>query len=135
MELRVALFAPACLPAAMHDSIEKSPAPVSAFAGLKRWTDAVLYSSMLVSAAAAGLTWATFLFWRVHIPARLGIMIFAATLFLYNIDSVLPYKHRQQLVLSGRKLWMIQHRRELFMLALAALVVAGGFFGWMVGNP
>ncbi|GAB2462316.1 hypothetical protein GCM10011375_13900 [Hymenobacter qilianensis] len=118
----------------MHDSIDKSPAtaPASAFTGLKRWTDAVLYSSVLVSAAAAGLTWATFLFWRVHIPGRLGVMIFAATLFLYNIDSVLPYKHRQQLVLSGRKLWMIQHRRELFMLALAALAVAGGLF-WLDG--
>ena len=60
-------------------------------------------------------------------------MIFAATLFLYNIDTVLPYKHRQPLVLSGRKRWMLAHRRELLALALGALTVAGLLFfldGW-----
>ncbi|MGY2133846.1 UbiA family prenyltransferase [Hymenobacter sp. HD11105] len=116
----------------MPQAHDKSYAPSTAWPVLKRWTDAVLYSSVLVSAAAAGLTWATFLFWRVDIPLRLGALIFAATLFLYNIDSVLPYKHRQQAILSERKLWMIQHRRELFMVALGALAVAGGLF-WLDG--
>jgi 4-hydroxybenzoate polyprenyltransferase len=102
-------------------------------ATLKRGTDAVLYSSTLVALAATGLTWATFLFWRSHIPFRLGTLIFTATLFLYNIDSVLPYKYRQQAVLSERKLWLIHHRRQLFGLALASLAVAGVLFwtdGW-----
>ena len=117
----------------MPDLSDPQAVSASTFtASLKRGTDALLYSSVLVAAAAAGLTWATFLFWRVDIPARLGILIFMATLFLYNIDSVLPYKHRQQLILSGRKLWMIQHRRELFLLSLAALMVAGGLF-WLDG--
>jgi len=100
---------------------------------LRRGTDAVLYSSTWLALAALGLTWATFLVWQVHIPWRLAVLIFAATLFLYNIDSVLPYKFQQQLVLSGRKRWMREHRRELFALALAALVVAGTLFfldGW-----
>ncbi|RYU72056.1 UbiA family prenyltransferase [Hymenobacter persicinus] len=100
---------------------------------LKRGTDAVLYSSLLVSAAATGLTWATFLFWHAPIPGRLGVLIFAATLFLYNIDSVLPYKYRQQAVLSERKLWLLRHRRELFALAVLSLAVAGVLFwtdGW-----
>lgn len=100
---------------------------------LRALTDALLFSSTWLALAGLGLTWATFLFWRVDIPVRLGLMIFAATLFLYNIDSVLPYKHNQQLVLSGRKRWMQQHRRELLLLALAALAVAGFLFfldGW-----
>ncbi|QNH61949.1 UbiA family prenyltransferase [Hymenobacter sediminicola] len=102
-------------------------------ATLRQWTDAVLYSSTWLALAALALTWATFLFWRVDIPWRLAVLIFAATLFLYNIDSVLPYKFQQQLVLSGRKRWMLTHRRELFALAIAALVVAGVLFfldGW-----
>ncbi|WP_375434234.1 UbiA family prenyltransferase [uncultured Hymenobacter sp.] len=102
-------------------------------ATLRRWTDAVLYSSTWLALAALTLNWATFLFWRVDIPVRLGLMIFAATLFLYNIDSVLPYKHGQPVVLSGRKRWMLGHRRELLALAMAALAVSGVLFfldGW-----
>ncbi|MCB2409377.1 UbiA family prenyltransferase [Hymenobacter lucidus] len=117
----------------MREVSDKPAAAVSSFTtGLRRWVDAVLYSSTLVAVAATCLTWATFLFWRVHIPGRLAGLIFAATLFLYNIDSVLPYKFRQQAVLSGRKLWMMQHRRELFALALVALAVATLLF-WLDG--
>ncbi|TGE20409.1 hypothetical protein E5K00_20650 [Hymenobacter aquaticus] len=120
-------------PGAMRQVSDKPAAAVPAFsAGLKRCLDATLYSSVLVAAAATSLTWATFLFWRVHIPFRLATLIFTATLFLYNIDSVLPYKFRQQAVLSGRKLWMIQHRRELFLLALGSLAVAALLF-WLDG--
>jgi 4-hydroxybenzoate polyprenyltransferase len=120
-------------PGAMRQVSDKPAAAVPAFSSsLRRWVDALLYSSSLVAAAATSLTWATFLFWRVDIPLRLALMIFAATLFLYNIDSVLPYKFRQQAVLSGRKLWMIQHRRELFGLALLSLAVATVLF-WLDG--
>ncbi|SNC77377.1 4-hydroxybenzoate polyprenyltransferase [Hymenobacter gelipurpurascens] len=98
--------------------------------GLQGGLDAVLYSSTWLALAALGLTWATFLFWQVHIPWRLGTMIFTATLFLYNLDSVLPYKHSQPVALSGRKSWMRAHRRSLFFLAMVALAVAGGLFLW-----
>jgi 4-hydroxybenzoate polyprenyltransferase len=107
--------------------------PLPWTAVLRRGTDALLYSSTWLALAALALTWATFLMWRVHIPGRLAGLIFAATLFLYNIDSVLPYKFQQQLVLSGRKRWMLEHRRELFALALGALAVVGTLFfldGW-----
>lgn len=97
---------------------------------LKAGVDAVLYSSTWLALAALGLCWATFLFWQVHIPWRLGIMIFTATLFLYNLDSVLPYKHSQPVALSGRKSWMRNHRRSLFFLAMVALAVAGSLFLW-----
>jgi 4-hydroxybenzoate polyprenyltransferase len=111
-------------------------APAASAARMPWWRrvlDAVLYSSTWLALAALALTWSTFLFWRVHIPFRLGLMIFAATLFLYNIDSVLPYKHGQPLMLSGRKRWMLEHRRELLALAMVALGVSGTLFfldGW-----
>ncbi|WP_188557944.1 UbiA family prenyltransferase [Hymenobacter glacieicola] len=95
---------------------------------LRRLTDAVLYSSIWLSLAALGLMWATFLYWQVHIPLRLGALIFTATLFLYNLDSVLPYKHGQQPGLSKRKQWMRGHRRELLLLAAVAGIVAAGLF-------
>ena len=117
----------------MREISEKRTAAPAFTASLKRWTDAVLYSSTWLAAAAVGLTWATFLFWGAPIPARLAALIFTATLFLYNLDSVLPYKYSQQLILSERKRWMIQHRRELFLLALATLLIAGVLFlldGW-----
>ena len=92
----------------------------------RRLLDAVLYSSIWLALAALGLTWTTFLFWQVPIPVALGGLIMAATLFLYNLDSVLPYKHQQAVGMSGRKRWIRAHRRGLLLLALAALVVAGG---------
>lgn len=112
------------------------PRPAARFSFLslvKRATDAVLYSSTLVAAAATALTAATFLFWHAAVPFRLGALIFTATLFLYNIDSVLPYKYRQQAVLSERKLWLLRHRRGLFGLALGSLLVAAALYradGW-----
>ncbi|WP_170172562.1 UbiA family prenyltransferase [Hymenobacter rigui] len=95
---------------------------------LRRPLDAVLYSSTWLSLAALGLMWATFLFWQVHIPARLGGLIFSATLFLYNLDSVLPYKQGQHPGLSKRKQWMQRHRRALLVVALVAGLVAGALF-------
>ncbi|RSK30199.1 UbiA prenyltransferase family protein [Hymenobacter metallilatus] len=95
---------------------------------LRRCLDAVLYSSTWLSGAALGLMWATFLFWRVHIPLRLGGLIFAATLFLYNLDSVLPYKQGQQPGLSRRKQWIRGHRRQLVVVTLLAGAGAGGLF-------
>ncbi|MBC6991453.1 UbiA family prenyltransferase [Hymenobacter sp. BT491] len=116
----------------MHLSSDQ-PSARSAYASVRSCTDAVLYSSGLVAAAAMALTWATFLFWHVHIPLHLAAMIFSATLFLYNLDSVLPYKYTEQQVLSTRKLWMLHHRRQLLLLALLSLGVAGVLFlrdGW-----
>ncbi|MET4108446.1 UbiA family prenyltransferase [Hymenobacter sp. UYP22] len=95
---------------------------------LRRCLDAVLYSSTWLAGAALGLMWATFLFWQVHIPARLGGLIFSATLFLYNLDSVLPYKQGQHPGLSKRKQWMQRHRRTLLVVALVAGLVAGALF-------
>ncbi|WP_019946539.1 UbiA family prenyltransferase [Hymenobacter aerophilus] len=97
-------------------------------AAWRRALDAVLYSSVWLSVAALGLMWATFLFWGVHISVRLGGLIFAATLFLYNLDSVLPYKHGQLPGATRRKQWIRAHRPQLLALTVAAGAVAGALY-------
>ncbi|MCR5887787.1 hypothetical protein LRS06_08350 [Hymenobacter sp. J193] len=106
-----AASAPAWLPAAIRPAV-----------------DALLYSSVLVAAAAASLTASTYLFWQRPLPPRLGLFVFAATLFLYNLDSILPYKYAQPTLLSARKRWMLAHRRVLLALALLSLACAGWLF-------
>ncbi|UYZ61903.1 UbiA prenyltransferase family protein [Hymenobacter weizhouensis] len=122
------------MPSSAPFSVSSSAAGAGLAGAARRSLDAVLYSSTWLALAALGLTWATFLHWRVHIPPRLGGLVFAATLFLYNLDSVLPYKHQQAVGLSGRKRWIRAHRRELLALALVALGVAGTLF-WLDDWP
>ncbi len=104
------------------DSVPSQPT------GWQRGLDALLYSSVWLSGAALGLMWATFLFWNQHIPLRLGGLIFAATLFLYNLDSVLPYKHRQLPGTTRRKQWIRAHRPQLLGLTAVAGAVATVLF-------
>ena len=106
----------------------REPVPAAPPGWPRRVLDAVLYSSGWLSGAALGLMWATFLFWGVHIPLRLGALIFAATLFLYNLDSVLPYKHHQLPGTTRRKQWIRAHRPQLLGLTAVAGAVAGGLF-------
>ena len=61
------------------------------------------------------------------------LLVFAATLLVYNLDAVLPFKHRQPAGTSGRKAWQQGHRRGLAGLAGGAALVAGYLFladGW-----
>ena len=106
----------------------REPVPVAPFGWPRRALDALLYSSGWLSGAALGLMWATFLFWGVHIPVRLGALIFAATLFLYNLDSVLPYKHGQLPGATRRKQWIRGHRPQLLALTAVAGTTAALLF-------
>ncbi len=95
----------------------------------------MLFSSVWLAAAAAAQTAATFKLWPVA-PAgsyRVVLLVFAATLLVYNLDAALPFKHRQPAGASGRKAWQQQHRRLLVGLAGVAALVAGYLFladGW-----
>jgi 4-hydroxybenzoate polyprenyltransferase len=100
-----------------------------------RWLDAVLFSSVWLSAAAAAQTAYTLHLWPPLQAAgyRLVLLVFAATLFVYNLDAVLPFKHRQPAGTSGRKAWQQRHRHGLALLAAGAALVAGVLFladGW-----
>jgi 4-hydroxybenzoate polyprenyltransferase len=114
-----------------------SSAPVAGRAWFRRAIDAVLYSSVWLAGAAGAQTAATFRRW----PAaswglgsyRVIALVFAATLFVYNLDAVLPFKHKQPAGTSGRKAWQQQHRRALALLAVGSVAVAGYLFladGW-----
>ncbi len=102
---------------------------------LWRSLDALLYSSAWLAAAAAAQTAATL--HRLPPAGRAGwhlvVLVFAATLLVYNLDAALPFKHQQPAGTSARKRWQQQHRRALLLLALGAAAVAGSFFfadGW-----
>ena len=99
-----------------------------------RGLDAVLYSSGWLAGAAAAQTAASFRRWPGAGPNwRVVALVLAATLLVYNLDAVLPFKHRQPAGGSGRKDWQQRHRRGLTGLALLAALAAGYLFladGW-----
>jgi len=100
-----------------------------------RAVDALLYSSVWLAAAAAAQTAATLHLWGPLQAAgwRLVLMVFAATLLVYNLDAALPFKHRQPAGTSARKAWQQRHRRTLALLAAGSVLVAGYFYlvdGW-----
>ena len=103
---------------------------------LRRAFDALLFSSVWLAAAAAAQTAASFRRWPTAaggVNGRVVALVFAATLLVYNLDAVLPFKHRQPAGGSGRKAWQQQHRRALAGLAGTAAMAAGYLFladGW-----
>ena len=100
----------------------------------RRGLDAVLYSSVWLAGAAAAQTAATFRRWPGAVPSwGVVALVFAATLLVYNLDAVLPFKHWQPAGASGRKAWQQRHRWGLALLAAVAALVAGYLFltaGW-----
>lgn len=97
----------------------------------RRGLDAVLFSSAWLAGAAAAQTAASFRRWPAAdggVDGRVVALVFAATLLVYNLDAVLPFKHRQPAGGSGRKAWQQQHRRGLAGLAGAAALAAGYLF-------
>ena len=101
----------------------------------RRAFDALLFSSVWLAGAAAAQTAASFRRWPAGggVSYRVVLLVFAATLLVYNLDAVLPFKHRQPAGTSARKTWQQRHRRGLAGLAGAAALVAGYLFladGW-----
>jgi len=102
---------------------------------VRRVLDAVLFSSVWLAGAAAAQTAASFRRWPTEggVNGRVVAVVFAATLLVYNLDAVLPFKHRQPAAGSGRKAWQQRHRPALAGLAGAAALAAGYLFladGW-----
>ncbi len=95
----------------------------------------MLFSSVWLAAAAAAQTALTFRLWPPSAAShyRVVALVFAATLLVYNLDAVLPFKYLQPAGTSGRKAWQQGHRRALALLAGAAAVVMAYFVladGW-----
>jgi len=90
---------------------------------LLRLLDALLFSSVWLALAAAAQTAVALQL----LPGGFGPtgrhvmgLVFAVTLLTYNLDAVLPFKHRQPVGTSGRKAWQQRHRWPLAALAAAA---------------
>jgi hypothetical protein len=101
----------------------------------RRLLDAVLFSSVWLAAAAAAQTAYTLHLWPPLDAAgyRLVLLVFTATLLVYNLDAVLPFKHRQPAGTSGRKAWQQRQPVPVALLAAGSALAAGGLFfvdGW-----
>lgn len=118
------------------DSSVSVAAPRASRNFARRALDAVLFSSVWLAGAAAAQTAASFRRWPAAdggVHGRVVALVFAATLLVYNLDAVLPFKHRQPAGGSGRKAWQQRHRGALAALAGLAALAAGYFFladGW-----
>ncbi|MBA9076198.1 MULTISPECIES: UbiA family prenyltransferase [Rufibacter] len=80
----------------------------------------ILYSNVFISVCATGLVWETYLLNQMPISLRMGGIVFFATLFVYNIDSLLPYKFNQDVPLTPRTEWIQSNRLVLMSVALAS---------------
>ncbi len=73
------------------------------------------------------LTFETYLLANLDPDWRVLLLVFLATLFLYNLDNLLPYKTAQVQLLSERKKWLIAYRKFLkrivFISGAAALIL------------
>ncbi|RYY13579.1 MAG: hypothetical protein EOO36_15585, partial [Cytophagaceae bacterium] len=91
-----------------------------------RLLDALLFSSLWLALAAAAQTAVVLR----GVPGGFGPagrhvmgLVFAVTLLTYNLDAVLPFKHRQPVGTSGRKAW--QRRQGPALAPLPGLAPRG----------
>lgn len=80
--------------------------------------DFVLYGHLLLATAAAALTWTTGELLGQRLPLALPALAGAATLALYNLDGLMPYK-RGQPAATARGRWL--RARPQLLAGLAAL--------------
>ncbi|RNI32533.1 hypothetical protein EFA69_04230 [Rufibacter immobilis] len=80
----------------------------------------ILYSNIFISICAAVLVWETYMLSGIPISLRLGGIVFFATLFVYNADSLLPYKFNQEVAVSPRTQWIRNNRLELIFIAIGS---------------
>ena len=90
---------------------------------MKRVVDLLLYSHLPLAGAAAGLTWATGELLHQRLPPTLPWLAGAATLALYNFDTLVPYKWRQP-ARTDRGRWLRRHPGLLLAVAGVGLVTA-----------
>lgn len=95
---------------------------------MKKLTDVFFYSSFFISGCALSLVAETYLLCRLPFNARAGFLIFFATLFLYNLDNLLPYKTAQRMVLTPRKTWLLQNQSWLKGVTVVSGLAAAGLY-------
>lgn len=83
----------------------------------------ILYSNLFISLCAAGLAFETYMLSNVPVSLRLGGIIFFGTLFVYNLDGLLPYKFNQQEMLSERTRWIRDNKLLLQTIAIGSIFI------------
>jgi len=83
----------------------------------------ILYSNLFISGCAAGLALETYMLSGIPISLRLGGIIFFGTLFMYNVDGLLPYKFNQDEVLTERTRWIKENKLLLQTIAMGSLLI------------
>ena len=99
---------------------------------LKKLNDLFFYSSFFISLCSLALTTETHLLAALPLNWPVLLLVFFATLFLYNLDSLLPYKTAQVNVISERKAWLLSHRRFLKMVVIVSGLIAAGLFFYLL---
>ncbi|MFC6996299.1 UbiA prenyltransferase family protein [Rufibacter roseus] len=84
----------------------------------------ILYSNLFISGCAAGLVYETYLLSGIPASLRLAAIVFFGTMFVYNIDGLLPYKFNQEELVSQRTQWVRQNRLLLQTIAMASALCA-----------
>ncbi|WP_181306690.1 UbiA family prenyltransferase [Rufibacter sp. XAAS-G3-1] len=86
----------------------------------RKTLDFILYSNLFISLCAAVLVLETYLLSGIPVSLRLAGIVFFATLFVYNADSLVPYKFNQNVPLGSRMKWVKANRLELIFISLAS---------------
>ncbi|RDC66017.1 UbiA prenyltransferase family protein [Adhaeribacter pallidiroseus] len=102
----------------------------------------ILFSNLFIATCAFGLVCQTYLL--LHLPVRYwqACLAFLATFFIYNLDGLLPYKFNQNVIVSERKVWLMNNRSVLlFSIGLAAIMAVFLFirygqphYFWLIGH-
>jgi 4-hydroxybenzoate polyprenyltransferase len=91
---------------------------------LKSAFDAFVYGNLLISVAAASLTWVSGVLLGGEVRWEIIVLVFAATLFIYNFDRLLVLKSMAGLK-SERHVWIVRNAGYLIGLVALSVVCMG----------
>jgi 4-hydroxybenzoate polyprenyltransferase len=91
---------------------------------LKRVLNAFIYGNLLISVAAASLTWVSGVLLGGVVRWEIIVLVFAATLFIYNFDRLLVLKSMAGLK-SERHIWIVRNAGYLISLVVLSVICMG----------
>jgi len=88
---------------------------------MKRFSDFIIYSNLLISLCAACLIWETYILLHLQVNLLYISIGFAATLFTYNIDRLVVLDSLDNTG-SERHNWIVRFRKPMVVLSAFCLV-------------
>lgn len=86
--------------------------------------NAFIYGNLLISVAAASLTWVSGPLLGADVRWEIILFVFCSTLFIYNFDRLLVLKSMAGLK-SERHTWIVRNARYLFVLVFLSVLIMG----------